>query len=182
MMLGTLNRGMGDAAAQPATTAPPTPGGKCNLPTAAWAWWESLWGGSNFCTAAAQAPTPALPGAPPPAALVGPSCPVGTSLADGSCSLSGYDSSGNPIYVAAYQGTQYQAGVVNSVTSAIQSEQNQIDSSDSSTPDCSWTDTTGVFNNLFNPSCGVPYGLFALGLVIAISFVGGKAERAGRGR
>jgi hypothetical protein len=91
--------------------------------------------------ASASSPTPALPSPPPPTAYVYTgSCPPNTSLADGTCSQSGVDANGNPIYVSTTnpQGQSYHQQVTQAVNQQVAA---------------GYVDCTSVWNQLFNAAC-----------------------------
>ena len=93
---------------------------------------------SPSACASAASPTPPVPTPPPPPATVGSSCAPNTSLDDGSCSISGHDSNGNPIYVSAPQGAAYHAYVVQDITAQVAA---------------GYVDCSTLWNQLFNSQC-----------------------------
>lgn len=82
----------------------------------------------------------------------------------------GSDSSGQQLY--AYLPSSSTQQSLNFQSILAQFGNLDSGSSNNNGTDCSWLDTPGIINNLFNPSCGIPWGIFAvlgLGLFMALS-------------
>lgn len=119
---------------------------------------------SQACASAAS-PTPTLPSPPAPPASVASACPSGTSVEAGTCSISGYDSNGNPIYVAAPQGSAYKAYASSQIQQQVAA---------------GYVDCSQLWNQLFNSACPCTYCSNA-GTWVVIGVVGLGALLLARG-
>ena len=174
MTLRTLNRGVGGMG----TTAL-SPVGSAITPCS---WIQSLFGGyyapgtSTWITCAQAAANPGSvapntgpggsPSLPPQYAIsqIGsdPTPPSGyTSVPMGA------DSTGTQQYAYIPDAQTQQQQNLQSITDQMAAQDTGGDSTNP-TLDCSWLDSTGVVNNLFNPSCGTPLGLYAIAGVVLI--------------
>lgn len=126
-------------------------------------WLENLF--NPTACASAASPTPPLPSPPAPPASVGSACPSGTSVAAGTCSISGYDSNGNPVYVSAPQGAQYQAIATQQIQQGVAAN---------------YVDCSQLWNQLFNSACPCTYCSNA-GTWVVIGIVGIGALLLARG-
>lgn len=83
----------------------------------------------------------------------------------------GTDSSGDQLY--AYMPTAQTQQLINSQSIAQQLANLDTGSANDTGTDCSWFDTPGVINNLFNPTCGIPWGLIGVLILGAIGMISG---------
>ena len=170
MTLGTLNRvGLGVFAEQ-------LPAGSAAVPCDWWA--SSFLGGGGYyigdtwvtCAQAAASPGSVLPNTGPGGSPTLPPQYAISQISSDPTPPSGYtsvpmgaDSTGTQQYAYIPDTQTQQQQNMKSITDQMAAQDTGGGSND-----CSWLDSTGVVNNLFNPSCGAPLGLYAIAGVVLI--------------
>jgi hypothetical protein len=152
-------------------------------------WFQSIFGGyytnAGWITCADAAasvgtvPANSGPGGSPTLPAQAAIAEIGTDPTppDGYTAVSlGADSSGAQQY--AYVPSSDTQAQINAQAIADQMAVADTGTTDTTGTDCSWLDTPGVFNNLFNPACGTPWGIIALAGIALVAVLGGAV--AGR--